>query len=194
MLNKMLFLLAICCASLLSCTNAQNYLPAGTTHTFTALNADGTKDVTLSVVFDKEGIATVSRTEAAPTDKSRAAFYFLTKEEAHARYGDDKSATVNIEAKNGSDYTYISFDGEILGRASSGAAAVSATISCICTSKLSNSGTCDVLYIGNNASSGCLSCTSTTCSKCEVDIKKSQGNISTSTLLIQAKEVRFANK
>jgi hypothetical protein len=191
MFNKILFALAICFAGVLSHVNAQTYLEEGKTYSFTALNKDGSKEVTLNVVFDKEGVATVSRKEAAPTDKSHSGFFFLTKEETNTTFGDDKSGNLEVKTKTPQNYTYISFDGEIYGRATGTA---NTAVTCICSSKFGD-GSCDLSYQGSGASQGCLQCTSNRdnpCGNCKVSITSSYGNISGSTLLIQAKEVRFA--
>jgi hypothetical protein len=193
MFNKILFALAICFAGLLSNAQAQTYLDAGKTYSFTALNADGTKAVTLAVVFDKEGVATISRKEASPTDKNRTAFHFLTKETVKIVDNDEKQSIVSVESQNLTTYITVSFDGEILAR-QTGAAAT--TIGCNCVSKFGD-GSCDLSYMGSGPSRGCLECISNgdkPCARCEVVRIVSTGGkfTSGSVLLIQAKEVRFA--
>lgn len=183
MLNRILLFFAFL---FVGCVSAQDYLEAGKTYHFAALNADGSKEITLSVVFDDAGVATVSRSEKTPSASSRSAFYFLTNAPTSTNYTEDKSAVLNIDdTKN---YTYISFDGEIQARVTG---ATRTTLSCNCVKE----GYCDLSYMGSGASQGCLQCTSnekSPCRKCEVAIRTNGKSLTGSTLLIQAKEVRFA--
>lgn len=200
MLNKMLFLLAICCASLLSAAHAQTGYEVGKIYSFTALNTAATKAVTLNVVFDKEGIATISRTEAAPTDKVHHQFAYLIDSDDWNFYPSDDEGLARLEVKTTKPENYftISFDEPVAAKNSNTTGGVMiSSVSCYCASSLpaNVNAKCNILYMGGDKS-GCVECQSEgQCPSCKILLPKPNSKSeTTSILLIQAKEVRFATK
>jgi hypothetical protein len=92
--------------------SAQDGYESGKPYSFSGLNADGSKLVTLSITFDLGGAATISRAEKAATkDDIYSFFYFINSGSfEYLAVNDDGLAQFSGVAANPKEYYFINFD------------------------------------------------------------------------------------
>jgi hypothetical protein len=176
------------CLSFIQATFSQNYYQPGTSYTYRSLKATGNNSTSvLTVVFDANGNATVTRNESTSTASDKQVFQVLaplTEVSTRTNSSDGKGA-LDITGDL-SKYWAISFDNPTAARTENGI-----TIECNC--KLGSDGAkCSVSYLqqGNNLNATCVQ--ESGCQTCEMKttvVKDKSGNMVGGVLLLKANSV-----
>jgi hypothetical protein len=188
-LSFLLFLLSSSIAKI----SAQDSYEFGKPYEFTALNADGTKAVTLTITFDMGGAATIKRSEkAVSATDAYSFFYFINSENGEFEpVNDDGKAEYYVVASDPKEYHFISFDAP---KAVKYGGKVGAKLKAIivCNWKSDKSRECAIEYKGNNLT-GRVFCVLPDDGKgCTISITDPKGKAQkSSAIMIRAKSVKF---
>ncbi len=180
MFSKLFSLLMLFCIGA-TFINAQSYYEVGKVYTFKGTTADETKEVTISVIFDKTGLATISRqatesTTAIGTVNYLAAAGTLKVEKAGLSIADPKAKLWLISFDPGTPTMPMRIGGQ---------AAV--TINCPCKS----SGVCEV-SIQSTGNGGCFTCVpGADCRRCGTPTYTNSSLVGGSYLVLEAASISF---
>ena len=179
MFQKLFSLLMLFCIGA-NFTHAQSYYKVGEVYSFKGTNADETKEVTISVVFDEKGIATISRQEAASETAKGALHYLAAK--GTLKFENSTLSVVNPKAK----LWIVSFEPTTpsMPMRIGGQAAVH--IDCPCR----GNGTCEV-SVQQTGNGGCFTCVSIDCARCRKPLITEVPLVGGSYLVLQATGITF---